>query len=345
MNIEQEGLIKNMIKHISECSSLEELEQIRVDLLGKQGLITQQFISIKKAPLSEFAELGKKINLLKAQAVDLIAEKKTELEDKKLCEEINQEWTDLTIVGKPKPLGRIHPISQAKKEILEILSSFGFIEEKGPNIEDEWHNFSALNMPLEHPARQMFDTFYLKNNKSENLNKEMLLRTHTSNVQIRVMNGKNPPFSFMSAGRVYRKDSDATHTPMFHQIEGVLVNDDCTFAHMKFLLTELVQRFFGPDVKMRLRPSFFPFTSPSAEIDIKIPNSQKWLEVMGLGMIHETVFRHCGIKKGCKGFAFGLGIERFAMIKYNIQDLRHMFESDQRWLQHNGFGIFGYQMR
>jgi phenylalanyl-tRNA synthetase alpha chain len=342
MSLEQERLIQTLIEQINQCSSLESLEQIRIDLLGKQGLITQQFALIKKAPLPEFVELGKKVNLLKVSAVDLIAAKKVELEHQKLCKEINQEWTDLTIVGKPRHVGRVHPISQAKKEILEILSSFGFIEEKGPNIEDEWHNFSALNMPVEHPARQMFDTFYLK---SKPLEKAMLLRTHTSNVQIRTMNGQTPPFSFMSAGRVYRKDSDATHTPMFHQIEGVLVNNDCTFAHMKFLLTELVKRFFGPNVQMRLRPSFFPFTSPSAEIDIKIPESQKWLEVMGLGMIHREVFKHCGIKEDCKGFAFGLGIERFAMIKYNIQDLRHMFESDQRWLQHNGFGIFGYQIQ
>ncbi len=343
MRSEQENLIQSTITQIDHCASLEELEQIRIDLLGKQGLITQQFALIKNLPLSEFAELGKKINLLKAKAIDLLATKKAALEEQKLFKEIDQEWTDLTIPGKPRSLGRIHPVSQAKKEILEILSSFGFIEEKGPNIEDEWHNFSALNMPPEHPARQMFDTFYLKG--TENATQDMLLRTHTSNVQIRVMNKQNPPFSFISAGRVYRKDSDATHTPMFHQIEGVLVNDDCTFAHMKFLLTELVKRFFGPEVIMRLRPSFFPFTSPSAEIDIKIPNSQKWLEVMGLGMIHKEVFKHCGITKECKGFAFGLGIERFAMIKYNIQDLRHMFESDQRWLQNHGFGIFGYQIQ
>jgi phenylalanyl-tRNA synthetase alpha chain len=341
MSTEQEELISRILSQINHCSSLEELDQLRTDLFGKQGLITLQFAQIKNTALSNYAELGKKINVLKNQATELLLAKKTELEQQKLSREIESEWYDLTIEGKPRKIGKIHPISQAKKEIFEILASFGFIEQKGPSIEDEWHNFTALNMPPEHPARQMVDTFYLK---QESQNK-LLLRTHTSNVQIRVMHGQNPPFCFMSAGRVYRKDSDATHTPMFHQIEGVLVNNDCTFANMKFLLTTLIKRFFGEKVVMRLRPSFFPFTSPSAEIDIKIPNSDKWLEVMGLGMIHPSVFKHCGLKESYKGFAFGLGIERFAMIKYNIGDLRHMFESDLRWVKHHGFGIFGYQIK
>ncbi len=341
MNPEQEKLIRTILNQVTHCSSLEELDQLKTDLLGKQGLITKQFIQIKTSALSNCVELSKQINLLKNEATELLLAKKTELEQKKLSATIETEWYDLTIPGKPKELGKIHPITQAKKEIFEILKTFGFIEQKGPNIEDEWHNFTALNMPAEHPARQMVDTFYLKQDSPNKL----LLRTHTSNVQIRVMRDHSPPFSFISAGRVYRKDSDATHTPMFHQIEGVLVNNNCTFANMKFLLIELIKRFFGDDIVMRLRPSFFPFTSPSAEVDIKIPNSDKWLEVMGLGMIHPTVFHHCGFKENCKGFAFGLGIERFAMIKYNIGDLRHMFESDLRWVQHHGFGIFDYQIK
>lgn len=344
MNEEQERLINLVLSQIQNCSSLEQLEQLRIDLLGRQGLITQQFAQIKQMPLKECTEVGKKINLLKVKTLELLSQKKLYLEQEELSAEIERNWCDLTIAGKPRAIGRIHPISQAKKELLSTLSTFGFIEMSGPEVEDEWHNFTALNMPKEHPARQMFDTFYLETKLNNSSQSPKLLRTHTSNVQIRVMHNQRPPFRFMSAGRVYRKDSDATHTPMFHQIEGVLVGRHYTFANMKFLLTELIKRFFGSNVEMRMRPSFFPFTSPSAEIDIKMPNDNKWLEVMGMGMIHPEVFVNCNIEKDWQGFAFGLGVERCAMIKYNILDLRHMFESDVRWLHQHGFGTFGNQI-
>ncbi|QEK39458.1 phenylalanine--tRNA ligase subunit alpha [Candidatus Sneabacter namystus] len=336
---DNEALIVRLINQIQSASSKEELERLRLDLIGKKGLISSQFSQLKSANLEQQKEKLKRLNKLKSEAITNIENKKQLLLKEQLNKQITNEWYDITLPGTPKKYGKIHPLTKAKHTLLSILAKLGFQHEEGPNIDDEWHNFSALNMPQHHPARQMFDTFYIKDHKVSCDNRK-LLRTHTSTVQIRVMSKDKPPFRFISAGKVYRKDMDATHIPMFHQIEGVVVEKDFSLAHMKSVLYTLLREFFEQDIQIRLRPSYFPFTSPSAEIDLKLPQSDKWLEVLGTGVIHPAVLQNVGINNSqWFGCAFGLGIERLAMLKYHIPDLRHMVEGHISWLQNNGFSM------
>jgi phenylalanyl-tRNA synthetase alpha chain len=327
--MEEQTLIRRLISKVQLCKTLEELEQHRVDLLGRGGLITALFSKLKGLSKQECQKLGQELNELKGAALEAIASQSEKLEQIRVAAFLEQDWCDVTLPGKPRNLGQVHPISKAKNEVLDILSTFGFKCESGPEIEDEWHNFTALNMQECHPARQMVDTFYLKEEKK-------LLRTHTSTVQIRAMEGKRPPFQFVSSGRVYRRDSDSTHTPMFHQVEGVLINKTASFANLKFLLSQIVNIFFEGKMEMRIRPSFFPFTSPSIELDIRENKNASWMEIAGAGMVHPKVLENLNIEPSWQGFAFGLGIDRLAMIKFGISDIRQCFEGDLRWLQHYG---------
>lgn len=331
--MEEQTLVKKLISQIPSCKSLEELEQHRLDLLGRSGLITSLFAKLKGLSKEECQKLGQKLNELKNSASEAIFNQTQKLEQLRIESLIEKDWCDITLPGRPKALGRAHPISQAKNELLDILSTFGFSCEAGPEIEDEWHNFTALNISQWHPARQMVDTFYLKEDKKVN---SRLLRTHTSTVQIRTMESRKPPFQFASAGRVYRRDSDATHTPMFHQVEGILINKTASFANLKFLLFEIVSIFFAGRMELRVRPSFFPFTSPSIEIDVRENKNAPWMEVAGAGMVHPKVLEKLNIEASWQGFAFGMGIDRLAMIKFGIKDIRQCFDGDLRWIQHYG---------
>lgn len=325
----------------SKVKSIKELEQVRVEFLGKNGVLTQEMKKIGSLAPEQKKEFGANVNTIKILIESNIADKKQQLEQLELQEKLDNESVDITLPPRQYALGKVHPIWQAMQEVRAICVELGFQEIYGPEIEDEWHNFTALNIPEHHPARQMQDTFYLKDGN--------VLRTHTSNVQIRHMQSHKPPHAVFSMGRVYRSDYDATHTPMFHQLEVLYVDKKVTFANLKWFLEKFLELFFGVDKDaIRLRPSYFPFTEPSAEIDIKCDRSQKnqiilgkgdnWLEILGCGMVHPNVLRNVGIDpEEYQGFALGVGIERLAMLKYNIPDLRQMFEGDIRWLRHYGF--------
>lgn len=333
--MEELKVINSLISKIDEVDTFENLERIRLDLLGKHGLISTEFDKLMQLPVDQRKVIGAKINQLKNKAKGLIENKKQYLLKVSSDKQALHEFTDLTLPGRPKNCGGIHPISHAIAELMTIFNFFGLKVIEGPSIEDEWHNFTALNIPLYHPARQLHDTFYLNNSANT------LLRTHTSPMQIRAMQNSKPPFNFVVPGRVYRCDYDATHTPMFHQIEGVVIDQKVNLSHMKFLLVSLLNEFFEQPVKIRLRPSFFPFTEPSAEVDIKIDEKSDWLEVLGCGMIHPVVLSNVNIDPAIwQGFAFGLGVERLAMLKYGIDDLRQLFEGDIRWLKHYSFSAF-----
>lgn len=323
-------LVHKLISSIKESENEEKLKQIQLDLLGKDGLINNYFKSLKDYSKIEAQATIKELNQLKQQAVVLLKEQEEFIAKQKIISEIQKEYLDVTLPGRKGAFGKLHPLSMVLNEIAGILSVFGFEIISGNELEDDWHNFSALNIPKSHPARQMQDTFYIKDAK------DALLRTQTSNVQIRFMSKANPPFKFLSYGKVYRRDSDATHAPMFHQIEGVYITKDTNFSNMKFILEYLLNRLFNNSVEMRFRPSFFPFTSPSCEIDIKLPNSDKWMEVLGCGMVHPNVLKNVGIDTTWQGFAFGAGIERLTMIKYGIKDIRYLFEGNLAWLKHYG---------
>lgn len=329
-------IIENLLQTIDDITALSKLLEIKVRLLGKKGLLRAELSKISQLPSSEKKILGKKINNLKQEATRKIEERKKQLENIKIEQDLKKAKIDITIPGRKKSLGGLHPITQATNEIIDILSPFGFISVDGPSIEDEWHNFTALNFPLNHPARNMHDTFYLQNSLSNNNKK--LLRTHTSTMQIKIMSSSSPPFYFLVPGRTYRSDSDNTHTPMFHQIEGVAVDENINMGNLKFLISHLVNVFFG-DVDYRLRPSFFPFTEPSAELDIKIKD-RGWIEVLGCGMIHPKVLENVNLDpQKYTGFAFGLGVERFAMLKYAIKDLRDMFDGNYEWHNYYNFNF------
>lgn len=329
-------IIEHLLQTIDNITDSSELLEIKVRLLGKKGLLTAELSKISQLPNDEKKILGKKINLLKQETINKIEERKKKLEDIKIERDLQKEKVDITIPGRRKNLGGLHPITQATNEIIEILSPFGFSNLDGPNIEDEWHNFTALNFPLNHPARNMHDTFYLQGDALSNNKK--LLRTHTSTMQIKIMSSSSPPFYFLVPGRTYRSDSDTTHTPMFHQIEGIVVDKNINMGNLKFLISHLVNMFFGK-VDYRLRPSYFPFTEPSAELDIKIKGGD-WVEVLGCGMIHPKVLENVNVDpKEYTGFAFGLGIERFAMLKYAIKDLRDMFDGNYEWHNYYNFSF------
>ncbi len=336
MNPTLQTLRGEACQKIAAASALEELEQIRIDYLGKKGAVSLLMQSLKDLSAEEKPLFGKSVNELKEELSSLLTRKKQELEVLHLNERFQKEQIDITLPGKRYLLGKKHPVVKVMDEAIEIFKGLGFTLEEGPEIESEYYNFEALNIPSDHPARDMQDTLYLESNQ--------LLRTHTSPVQIRVMEKKKPPFRFIAAGKVYRHDSDVTHSPMFHQIEGFWVDEKTTFSDLKGLLETFLKELFHTDMELRFRPSFFPFTEPSAEVDIscvlcarkgcRVCKNTGWLEILGCGMVHPAVLEavHLDSKK-LQGFAFGLGIERIVMLKYGIQDIRLLFENDVRFLQ------------
>jgi len=333
-----EDVRKLFFQKKENIQNLQQLEELRQHFLGKKGLVSLLFKELKNVPIEQKREFGKKINQLKEEIENFVNQKREELKKKQLEEELKKERTDLTLPGNViPPLASKHPISATIEEITEIFKQFGFSVEKGPEIEKEEYNFDMLNIPKEHPARDMQDTFYV--NK-----RGYLLRTHTSPVQVRTLLRKKPPIQIIAPGRVYRRDDDPTHSPMFFQVEGLVVNENVNFSHMLFVLREFLRRFFEADVPVRFRPSYFPFTEPSAEVDIgcvicggkgcRVCKGTGWLEVLGAGMVHPKVLENCGIDvQKYQGFAFGLGVDRFAMLKYGIDNIKLFYENDVRFLK------------
>jgi phenylalanyl-tRNA synthetase alpha chain len=317
---------------VAAATSLDALESLRVALLGKSGLITEQLKALGKLVPDERKAQGALVNRAKERLQDAIAQRKSTLEDAAFDARLGGEKIDITLPGRNADLGSIHPVTRTLERIVDIFSRLGYAQADGPEIEDDYHNFEALNFPAHHPARAMHDTFYFPDGK--------LLRTHTSPVQIRAMRNAKPPLRIIAPGKVYRSDSDQTHSPMFHQVEGLLIDETSSFADLKGTLAEFVRAFFERDFEMRFRPSYFPFTEPSAEVDIRWDRedgSERWLEVLGCGMVHPNVLRECGIDaEKYTGFAFGLGVERFAMLRYGVTDLRAFFENDVRFLRQFG---------
>jgi phenylalanyl-tRNA synthetase alpha chain len=327
-NLEQ--LVQDGLRAVAAADSLQALDQIRVEYLGKKGVITQQAKTLGKLSPEERPAAGQKINDAKGQVERAINARRVELETAAIEAKLASETIDVTLPGRGQDLGGLHPVTRTLQRIEEIFAQAGYTVEQGPEIEDDYHNFEALNIPGHHPARAMHDTFYF--------NPGTLLRTHTSPVQIRTMEAGKPPFRMICPGRVYRCDSDMTHTPMFHQVEGLLVDRNVSFADLKSTIEAFLRVFFERDLKVRFRPSYFPFTEPSAEVDIEWgrepDGSIRWLEIMGCGMVHPKVFEYCGIDpEEYRGFAFGLGAERLAMLRYGVKDLRMFFENDLRFLR------------
>ncbi len=330
---------------IQGADDLQALETVRLAALGKQGHLSLLLKGLGKLPPEQRREQGQAVNALREVITQSLQERRLALEEQALAQRLAEETVDVSLSVRPNQQGTIHPLTQAMYEIITIFKDMGFSVAEGPDIEDDEHNFSALNMAPEHPARQEFDTFYLPD-KADGMS--MVLRTHTSPVQIRTMRQTKPPIWIIAPGRTYRSDSDATHTPTFHQVEGLVIDEGIHMGHLKGCLVEFCRRFFGvPDLPARFRPSYFPFTEPSAELDIgcsrkngelKIGAGDDWLEILGCGMVHPNVLENCGIDSTRhQGFAFGTGIERMAMLKYGIPDLRSFYDSDIRWLRHYGF--------
>jgi len=328
------------------AASPAALEEVRVKALGKSGEVSALMKGLGALSPDERREAGTKLNAVKDAVAAAIEARKAALQEAELDERLKTERVDVTLPTRPEAEGRLHPISQTIDEIVAIFGAMGFRVAEGPDIEDDFHNFTALNIPPEHPARQMHDTFYIADGTGGPGGK--LLRTHTSPVQIRTMKESKPPIRIIAPGRTYRVDSDMTHSPMFHQVEGLVVDETTHMGHLKGCLIEFCRAYFGvPDLKLRFRPSFFPFTEPSAEVDIgcsrkggelKIGAGDDWLEILGCGMVHPKVLELSGIDPArYQGFAFGMGIERIAMLKYGIPDLRTFYEADLRWLKHYGF--------
>ena len=319
-----------------------EINQIKSDLLGKNGLISSQFKKIGTMVESERKKFASDLNVIKDELQDLINSKIIEVENAEINKKLDKEKIDITLPERPFVRGKIHPVSQTIDEISSIFSEIGFSVEEGPDVENEYNNFTALNTPDNHPARDMHDTFYLDEKKQK------LLRTHTSPVQIRTMQKDKPPFKIIAPGRTYRSDSDQTHAPMFHQVEGLHIDKNINMGHLKGCLNYFIKEFFEVDkIKMRFRPSHFPFTEPSAEVDIGyeikdgkiiIGEGNQWLEILGCGMVHPNVLKNVKVDPAkFQGYAFGIGIDRLAMLKYGINDLRAFFDCDYRWLNHFGF--------
>lgn len=327
-NLEQ--LVQRAIEAVEAANKISELDQVRVDYLGKKGEITQLLKTLGKLDASERPAAGAKINEAKEGVLEKLLAKKELLENAELSQKLLSEALDVTLPGRGAECGGLHPVTKTMRRIEQFFSKAGYSVEVGPEIEDDYHNFEALNIPGHHPARAMHDTFYFDANT--------LLRTHTSPVQVRTMEVGKPPFRMICPGRVYRCDSDQTHTPMFHQVEGLLVEKNVSFADLKTTIETFLRVFFERDLAVRFRPSYFPFTEPSAEVDIEwgrdAQGNIKWLEVMGCGMVHPTVFESSGIDpEEYSGFAFGLGVERLAMLRYGVNDLRMFFENDLRFLK------------
>ena len=321
--------VEQALQQIVQADAIEVLEAQRVSLLGKSGLITEQLKQLGKLAPDERKAQGERVNRAKESLQDAIAQRRHVLEEAAFAKRLAEERIDITLPGRGVDVGNTHPVTRTLTRMIDIFARLGYSVAEGPEIEDDHHNFEALNFPPHHPARAMHDTFYFPDGR--------LLRTHTSPVQIRAMSGKQPPIRIIAPGKVYRSDSDQTHTPMFHQLEGLLVDETSSFADLKGTLSEFVRAFFERDFDMRFRPSYFPFTEPSAEVDIRWDRedgSERWLEVLGCGMVHPNVLKNCGIDpERYTGFAFGMGVERFAMLRYGVNDLRQFFENDLRFLK------------
>jgi len=342
----------DIIKNINNSKSFKELEKIRIEYLGKKGLIPSEMKLLTNLSSEEKKIKGQELNLLKQAIDNAIKDQKSNLENSELIAKIKNEKIDVTLPPNISHKGKIHPISQTIFSIIEIFGNLNFSVETGPDIETDFNNFSALNIPAHHPAREMQDTFYIKNENDEN----SVLRTHTSPVQVRTMLKTQPPINIIVPGRTYRSDSDITHTPMFHQVEGLVVDKKSTMVDLKSILVAFLKEFFEiEDLKYRFRPSYFPFTEPSAEMDvaytkvnnvIKIGEGDEWLEILGCGMVNPRVLENCNIDPlTYQGFAFGMGIERLSMLKYGISDLRSFFDLNFKWLEHYGFNILDLQSR
>jgi len=318
------GILEEARAVVESSADLKALDEARVTYLGKKGKMTLKLKELGKLSAEERPAAGKIINEAKLQIQDLISVRKNTLENEQFSGKLTSEIIDVTLPARGQQPGSLHPITRTLQEIESLFLNSGFEIADGPEIEDNYHNFEALNIPEYHPARAMHDTFYF--------DADRLLRTHTSNVQIRYMKQHQPPIAIIAPGRVYRCDSDMTHTPMFHQVEGLIINEEVTFADLKGLLEAFIRNFFGKDLQVRFRPSYFPFTEPSAEVDIMGDNG--WLEILGCGMVHPKVLENVGIdNEKYTGLAFGMGVERLAMLKYGIDDLRMFFENDIRFLQ------------
>ena len=333
---------EEFLSKLSRKLNLLEINQIKSELFGKNGLISSQFKKIGTIEVSERKKFASDLNLIKDELQNLINSKIKEIENTEINQKLDKEKIDITLPERPFVRGKIHPVSQTIDEISSIFSEIGFNVEEGPDVENEYNNFTALNTPDNHPARDMHDTFYLDEKKQK------LLRTHTSPVQIRTMLKGKPPFKIIAPGRTYRSDSDQTHAPMFHQVEGLHIDMNINMGHLKGCLNYFIKEFFEVDkIKMRFRPSHFPFTEPSAEVDIgyqikdgkiEIGEGDKWLEILGCGMVHPNVLKNVKVDpEKFQGYAFGIGIDRLAMLKYGINDLRSFFDCDYRWLNHFGF--------
>ena len=330
------GLVSEAEKLLAAAEDMQALEQIRVQYLGKKGFFTEQMKALGQLSAEERPAAGPAINQAKGQVQQAIEARKQTLKDAVLNARLASETVDVTLPGRGQHSGGLHPVTLTLQRIESLFSQLGFAVAEGPEIEDDFHNFEALNIPETHPARAMHDTFYF--------NANTLLRTHTSPVQVRTMEQQQPPLRLIAPGRVYRCDSDLTHTPMFHQVEGLMVDEQVSFADLKGILDDFLRNFFERDLAVRFRPSYFPFTEPSAEADIqcvmcggegcRVCSHTGWIEILGCGMVHPQVFKHVGIdSEKYTGFAFGLGVERMAMLRYGVNDLRLFFENDLRFLQ------------
>ncbi len=343
-------LEQQLIADIAGSDDEPALESVRISALGKKGRVSELMKGLGAMSPDERKVMGPALNGLRDRVAEAIAGRKAALYEAALEARLATERTDVTLPVRSSPLdaGRIHPVSQVMEELSAVFADMGFAIAEGPDIEDDFHNFGALNIPPEHPARQMHDTFYFDEQEDGS---RMVLRTHTSPVQIRTMMAGPPPYRIIAPGRTYRCDSDQTHTPMFHQVEGLVIDKETHLGHLKWCLEEFCKAFFEVDaVKMRFRPSYFPFTEPSLEVDIgcarlgneiRIGEGDDWLEILGCGMVHPQVLRNVGLDPDeYQGFAFGMGIDRIAMLKYGIPDLRAFFDADLRWLRHYGFRAF-----
>lgn len=332
-----DDLLARARMQISATATPTDLEQVKAQYLGKSGALTELLKQLGKLPAEERREAGSRINQVKAEVEQLLNGQRDVLRNRQLEEQLGKEAIDVTLPGRGPGVGGLHPVTRTLQRIEALFHSIGFATAEGPEIETDFYNFTALNIPENHPARAMHDTFYISASQ--------VLRTHTSPVQVRYMQTHQPPLKIIAPGRVFRNDSDVTHTPMFHQVEGLWVDRDVNFAELKGILADFMQRFFErADLKVRFRPSFFPFTEPSAEMDIacvicggagcRVCSHTGWLEVLGCGMVHDNVLRHVDIDpEDYTGFAFGLGVERLAMLRYGVNDLRLFFENDLRFLK------------
>ncbi len=323
------------LQAVAEATEIKALEDVRVEFMGKKGQLTALLKGLGQLSAEERPKAGAEINKAKQQIQKAIAEKSQALQQAELQQKLEQERIDISLPGRRQSMGGLHPVTKTLRRIQEYFGQIGFSVAEGPEVEDDFHNFEALNIPSHHPARAMHDTFYF--------GESQLLRTHTSPVQIRVMEQEKPPMRIIAPGRVYRCDSDLTHTPMFHQVEGLLVDDSTSFAELKGILDDFLKHFFEADLAVRFRPSYFPFTEPSAEADIqcvmcsgagcRVCSHTGWLEVLGCGMVHPNVLKSVGIdSQKYRGFAFGMGVERLTMLRYGVNDLRLFFENDLRFL-------------